>query len=100
MLLHIPCTSMQENMSSTASLEQSLNKTCDQMQHIHNKMNFTSIKLKRATSYSNKPAMQSLQLQLQVLEQVYQMYYMYAEKAAHQMMLNELQSMEEQPSRE
>ena len=79
--------------STKLSIESCLNKTCDQMQVLQSKIATTQTRLKRANRYKNSLATSSLKLQLQVLQDVYSTYYLYAEKAAHKMMIAEMEQM-------
>jgi hypothetical protein len=63
------------------------------MQVLQSKIATTQTRLKRANRYKNSLATSSLKLQLQVLQDVYSTYYMYAEKAARKMMIAEMEQM-------
>lgn len=78
------------NMACNTTLEKKLGEVCEQMQHILSQMKAVRTKIDRATTSTNHICNPSLKLQLQVLEEVYKMYYLYAERTTHQMLLQEL----------
>ena len=60
-------------------LANKLNRACDEMQHLKNKIKIIKLKLKRISQTKNT---YSLLTQLQVHENVYQLFYYYAENVA------------------
>lgn len=59
------------------------------MQLLQSKISQTQNRLKRASKYNNCMSSASLKLQLQVLQDVYATYYIYAQKTAQKMMNEE-----------
>jgi hypothetical protein len=68
--------------ASMAATEKRLHKTCDQMSLIHSNIRSLKIRHKRAALNPNSHSAYSLKLKLDVLQSVYNMYYIYASRQA------------------
>ena len=66
-------------------VEGRLNKCCDQMAVLLDKIASMQARLKRAKSLGNVLLVQSLDMQLKVLKNMYNMYYQYAENRADEL---------------
>ena len=70
-----------------AAIEKRLHKTCDQMTILHSTIKNLQVRYKRATKHTQSLSAYNLKLQLQTLQSVYNMYYMYASKQAQQLIV-------------
>lgn len=65
-----------------AEIERRLHKTCDQMSLLHNTIKTLQVHHKRAAICQHSLSQQSIKLRVEVLQSVYNMYYMYASRQA------------------
>ena len=70
-----------------AAIEKRLHKTCDQMTILHSTIKNLQVRHKRATKHTQSLSAYNLKLQLQTLQSVYNMHYMYASKQAQQLIV-------------
>ena len=85
----LPCripvatTNQQDEFTKT---ERRINKACDQMSVIHSKIKGLQIRRQRALKKQQHSFAKNYEMQLQVLQGVYNMYHMYCSKKAEVLM--------------
>lgn len=73
--------------STLAGVEQRLHRACDQMMLIHGKISDLQRRHNRASKVKQSPLASTLQMQLSVLQGMYNAYYKYAAHQAEDIML-------------
>lgn len=90
------CANMKANSKITvAKVEQRLHKTCDQMTLLHCTINNMKLRHRRAALRGHSAMLHSLELRIQVVQSVYNTFYMCAAQQAQQLMLCSLNEQSE-----
>lgn len=69
-----------------SAIEKQLDRTCDQLKVLHHRIEKLRVRQQRYTKHGSCAFVHCLQLELQVVERVYAMYYKYGEMKAVQLM--------------
>ena len=75
-----------EAQKSFAIAERCLDRSCDQMEILLSKIDFLETRLNQALANENEAVARNVNLELDVLHGVYDMYYKYSEIKANQLM--------------
>ena len=70
-----------------AAVEQRLHKVCDQMTILHSKIQNLQLRHKRTSKCPESPLAQSVGMQLNVLQGMYNAYYQYAARQTQKLMI-------------
>lgn len=76
-------------------VEKKIHKACDQMTILHNRIQNLRLRYKRTKQNPGSPLNQSLSMQLNILQGMYNVYYQYAAKQTEKLKVLYCQGLEE-----